>query len=267
MKKQLLLSVAIGALAAINPAFAADMPVKAPVYKAPVAAAYNWTGCYLGGNVGYSWGRTKGDYNYPDLAPDPFGVTSAFSVSHHLNGVIGGGQIGCNWQTDRQWVLGLEADFQGSGERDSNGFSDPFSDGEGFAAHSIESKIEWFGTVRARAGYLITPTLLLYGTGGLAYGKVSIFDTVTMASDPGRFIQSNGSTAIGDSKINVGWTLGAGIEGALLNWQNWTWKVEYLYLDLGSLSGAGIDPLVGTFSWNAKFTDNIVRVGLNYKFH
>jgi outer membrane immunogenic protein len=265
MKKQLLLSVAAGALAVINPAFAADMPVKAPVYRAPVVAAYNWTGCYLGGNVGYSWGRAKGDFNAPDLATG-FGITSAFSVSQHLDGVIGGGQIGCNWQTDRQWVLGIETDFQGSGEKDTFGFSDPFSDGEGVATHSIESKIQWFGTLRARAGYLITPTLMLYGTGGLAYGKVSVFDTITFASSPGRTPQVNGTAIIGDSNVNVGWTVGAGIEGALLNWQNWTWKVEYLYIDLGSLSGAGTDPLAGTFNWNAKFTDNIVRVGLNYKF-
>jgi outer membrane immunogenic protein len=265
MKKLLLSGVAIGGLVAINPVLAADMPVKAPV-RAPVVAAYNWTGCYVGANIGYSWGRARGDINTPDLGV--IGLTS-FPISQNLNGVIGGGQIGCNRQFDNRWVLGIEADFQGSGERHSNSFSDPFAIavGEGITgvlSQTIESKIQWFGTVRGRAGFLINPTLMLYGTGGLAYGKVSASDNATLVIDIG-----NGpvtvSNSISASKTKVGWTLGAGIEGALFDTRNWTWKVEYLYVDLGSLSGAGTTPIFGTYSWNARFTDNIVRVGLNYR--
>ena len=257
MKKQLLLGTAIGALMGIDPALAADLPVKAPV-KAPVVAAYNWTGCYFGGNVGYSWGRAQGDLNIPNLSI--FGLPTSFPMSLHPDGVIGGGQIGCNWQYNAVWVLGLETDFQGSAEKDTNNFS-AFALGEGFN-QSIEAKIEWFGTARGRVGYLITPTLMLYGTGGLAYGKTKVTDNVLQNLFGGGVTST---TSLSTSKTRVGWTLGAGVEGALFNWNNWTWKVEYLYVDLGSQSSSGVDSIVGPYSWNAKFTDNILRFGLNYR--
>ena len=273
MKKQLLASVALCALGAVTPAIAADLPVKAPIYKAPVAAVYNWTGCYAGGNIGYSWGRSSGDFNAPDLAI--LGLPTSYSVSHNLNGLIGGAQIGCNRQFNNTWVLGLEADFQGSAEKQSSSRSDPF-DFEGFFGSSefpttvtgtvnqtIESKILWFGTLRGRAGFLLTPTILLYGTGGLAYGKASVSDTITLATSS----PSTAATIIGDSKVKIGWTVGAGIEGAFPNSNDWTWKVEYLYVDLGSFSGAGTDPVVGPYNWSARLTDNILRVGFNYRFH
>lgn len=262
MKQLLLTSAAIGALVAINPALAA-----AP---APVGAGYNWTGCYIGGNVGYSWGRARGDVNSPDLAPL---LPGSFSVSQNLDGVIGGGQVGCNWQFENRWVLGIETDLQGSAEKHSNSFSDPFAivigeGGSGVVSQTIETKIEWFGTLRGRAGYLINPTLMLYGTGGLAYGKVKATDnfssvvTIDFGSGP---VTGTASGSIGDSKTRVGWTLGAGVEGALFDIRNWTWKFEYLYVDLGSLSGSGVAPVLGNYRWNARFTDNILRFGLNYR--
>jgi len=267
MKKQLLLGIAIGALAAANPALA----------QPPVP--YNWTGCYVGGNVGYSWGRARGNLNEPVLGF--LGLPTSVPISLNPDGVIGGVQSGCQRQFDNRWVLGLEADFQGSAEKASGNFSNPFSfsfsDGEGFAVtsgtvgHSIEAKIQWFGTWRARAGFLVTPTIMLYGTGGLAYGKTNVTDNITINGTTVPFgapippSSFSAATSIGGSQIKVGWTLGAGVEGALFNWNNWTWKLEYLYIDLGSASGFGFDPFIGGYSWNAKFTDNIVRVGLNYR--
>ena len=265
MKKQLLMGVAFGALTGVCPALAADLPVKAPV--APVVAPYSWTGCYAGANAGYSWGRAKGNLNTPDinsLGGGGLGLPTSWPLSLHPDGFIGGGQIGCNWQLNNSWVVGLETDFQGSAEKAGRAFSDPFVDGEGTGVlnQSMQARIQWFGTARARAGFLVTPTIMLYGTGGLAYGKTSFTDYISISSTTG----ISGVTAISSSKTRVGWTAGAGVEGALLNWNNWTWKVEYLYVDLGSRSGAGFDPLIGNYSWNAKFTDNIARVGLNYKF-
>lgn len=251
------MGAAIGALTAMDPALAADLPVKAPI-RAPVVAAYNWTGCYVGGNIGYSWGRARGDFNAPDLAA--LSLPTSYPISSNPRGVIGGGQIGCNQQFDNRWVLGLEADIQGSAERQTRSLSAVNSDSEGFSGNVV-AKIRWFGTARARAGVLVTPTILLYGTGGLAYGGVSASTTISTFGLP----NVNGTTSIGASKTKVGWTLGGGVEGAFLNWNNWTWKFEYLYIDLGSLSGSGVDPIVGAYSWNAKFTDNIIRVGLNYR--
>jgi outer membrane immunogenic protein len=262
MKKQLLLSVSFVALAVATPVIAADMPVKAPVYKAPVEAVYNWTGWYAGGNIGYGWGN--GDANYTDPGFAIVGLPTSISGSEKLDGIIGGVQIGYNWQANNTWVLGLEADFQGSGEKASNNFSASYSDFEGGTINqNQETKILWFGTVRARAGVLVTPTLLLYGTGGLAYGRISTSGTVT---DTG--CTPACSWSFGNSATNVGWTLGAGIEGAIPSTRDWTWKIEYLYMDLGSVSGTGHETDFGSnYSWSAKVTDNIVRVGVNYRFH
>ena len=277
MKKQLLLGVALGALTVATSAGAADLPVKAPVYKAPVVAPYNWTGWYAGGNIGYSWGSARSDFNIPDFAG--IGLPSSFSDSLKPKGLIGGAQLGYNWQKDNTWVFGFEADFQGSAEKDSHSFSNGFNflipgggncDGpcdpvqiNGTLSQTIEAKIQWFGTVRGRAGVLLNPTTLLYGTGGLAYGKVSASYNANIT-----FIGlGTASSSFGETKTKFGWTLGAGIEGAIPNTRDWTWKAEYLYIDLGSISGSGIDPVVGPYSWSAKITDNIVRVGANYRFH
>jgi len=252
-------------------AAAADMPVKAPVYKAPAMAPYNWTGWYAGGNIGYSWGRVRGDLNAPGIVP--LGWPSAISLSP--DGLIGGVQIGYNWQTDNTWVFGLEADFQGSAEKDSDA-RDPFSIAVNLGAatltstfnQALEAKIKWFGTLRVRGGVLLTPTIWLYATGGLAYGKVSSFATSTLTqtlTPPGTTVTT--SSAIGDSKTKFGWTLGAGAEGAIANSRDWTWKVEYLYIDFGSFSAAGTDPIIGAYSWSTKVTDHILRVGVNYRFH
>jgi outer membrane immunogenic protein len=114
--------------------------------------------------------------------------------------------------------------------------------------------------VRGRVGLLINPTTLLYGTGGLAYGRISA---------SGTFFNSftSGTASFGDSTTQVGWTLGAGVEGAIPNASNWTWKLEYLYIDFGTLSGNGFNSQGEAYSWSTRVTDNILRVGLNYRFH
>jgi outer membrane immunogenic protein len=242
---------AVAVIGFASVASAADLPVRAPV---PVVAPYNWTGFYVGGNIGYSWGN--GDVNYTDPGPP-----TSFSGSQKINGFIGGGQIGYNWQANNTWVFGLEADFQGSGETNRGSFSDPFPcDGTCSIDGTLESNIQWFGTVRGRIGVLVNPTLLVYGTGGLAYGSIKISGIITDNSVPITW-------AFGGSATHTGWTVGAGIEGAIPV-SDWTWKVEYLYIDFGSISGSGIEADFGTaYSFSTKVTDNIVRVGLNYRFH
>ena len=121
MKK---LALAIAAIALIGtPAFAADMAVKAPP-PAP-APVYNWTGWYVGVNVGASFGNVKTDFNAPvtiflNASNGPQGATADFAGSDTVypSGFMGGGQIGYNWQFSPIWVVGLEADFQGADEKD-----------------------------------------------------------------------------------------------------------------------------------------------------
>jgi outer membrane immunogenic protein len=196
--------------------------------------------------------------------------------------------------------VSLEADFQGSGQRGSNTFVDAFSQCivailpascaagppanlaqlNGAAATSEEAKIEWFGTARLHLGYLVTDQLLVYGTGGLAYGRVGVSGNINLSATPAPFVSfTPGTTAFSESRTNVGWTAGAGIEGRFASWlpPNWTWKLEYLYIDLGSLDTStsfalasnigNFAPFTGTMATHTHFTDNIVRVGLNYQFH
>jgi len=260
--------VALGALAAATPVAAADMALKAP----PPVAPYNWTGFYVGGNIGYSWGNANSNFNnafdFLELPEVPI------STSQRLDGLIGGGQIGYNWQANNTWVLGLEADFQGSGEKGSSSVSDPFSftevigiidpvvNGAVILTNSVD--IQWFGTVRGRIGALVNPTTLLYGTGGLAYGRISDSGTLTYSIPA---LLASRTASFGGSATEVGWTLGAGIEGAIPNTSNWTWKLEYLYIDFGTLSGNGFNSQGEAYSWSTRVTDNILRVGLNYRFH
>ena len=250
MKKKLLLSVAFfGAAVAANSSALAAPPM------------YSWTGCYIGANAGYSWGRASIDSSAPLLGT--LGAPSRSSIDLNPNGFIGGGQVGCNWQNGNA-VWGLETDFQGSAQKDSHSSSLPFNDGEGTATLSqqIDAKLRWFGTARARAGVLVVPTIWLYGTGGLAYGNVSVTDTISVVS----VNLGNSSSTFSQSTTRAGWTLGFGLEGMLPNAPRWTWKVEYIYIDLGSFSGSAAGPFAGPVAWSTHFTDNIVRAGLNVKF-
>ena len=256
LKKQLLLGAAIGALAAVSvtPATAQMPPV------------FNWTGFYVGGNVGYSWGHGAPTYNEPAIAGNIFSTLPAtLTGANNLDGAIGGIQFGYNWQVGN-WVYGLEADIQAADERAARDFG-PFFGGKGgvFSA-TLDSNIQWFGTVRPRVGWLVTPTTMVYATGGLAYGSVHA---------SGSFTDTSCSCMWGFDKrsTNVGYAAGGGVEGSFPNWsnwnlRNWTWKVEYLYLDLGTLSGSGFDTdFSGTYTYSARFTDNILRFGVNYNFH
>ena len=284
---------AFSALALTQIASAADLPRKAPAYKPPPPPVYSWTGFYVGGNGGYSWGKASGDVSDPNLA-DFFtslvSIPTSFSNSLKPKGAIAGGQIGYNWQLNPTWVVGLEGDIQWSGEKASRSQSASAVGSETICLAptvpcttitnsasvntNVEAKIDWFSTVRARAGVLITPTVLLYGTGGFAFGGVKVSgsgaanDEITCSglcfAGVGRPPSLSGAFAFSQSKTKTGWTLGGGVEGALAG--NWTWKAEYLYLDLGSNSGSVPDNFGGTVSWNTKFTDNIVRAGLNYRF-
>jgi outer membrane immunogenic protein len=296
--------------AAIGSATGADMAIKAP----PPPAAPTWTGLYFGANVGYGWGDSRTDIAgnggisiFPGAVAGFPGFPSnfAFADSDHagLKGLIVGGQIGYNYQLSPRWVVGVEADLQSAGESGSNGFSDQFSTPVcgvavgrppvcvgttplvATAASGYEAKIEGFGTVRGRAGFLITDQVLLYGTGGVAYGHVEVngnasIPTAAITGAPAPYVATAGTFAVAKDKL--GYSVGGGVEGRIFPWllANWSWKAEYLYLDLGSLnsgasfsgmfpSGRGVSatsPITGSVAQQTHFVDNIMRIGLNYKF-
>jgi outer membrane immunogenic protein len=273
MKK--IIGAGIGLLALTGVAAAADLAKKAPVYKAPpvIVDPWSWTGFYIGLNAGYSWGKSDTDATFRNNTTGV--LLAASSSSFKLNGGIAGGQIGANWQSG-VWVLGLEADIQWSGQKGSTNFLCPviglggpcnlITGGPGVGVvptASFNQKLEWFGTVRGRLGVTPTPTTLLYVTGGLAYGEIETDGVITGTTVLGVATSSTFSQSV----VKTGWTVGAGLEGRLSG--NWTGKIEYLYMDLGSVSGFGTlltsnPPL--RFDYSSRITDNILRVGINYKF-
>jgi outer membrane immunogenic protein len=267
MKKFLLGGVTFAALAIAGPAIAADIP--APVYKAPVVAPlpiYDWTGFYIGLNGGYSWGRSATDYTVAGLP--------VFSTTQKLNGWVAGGQAGYNWQFNRNWVFGVEADIQATGQKGTATLAGvTVCPPAGVAVFpcttttgSFEQKLPWLGTARLRLGFLPSDHWMLYVTGGLAYGEVETTATVnTAVAFAGGPVIASASAVASANTTRAGWTVGGGAEWVISG--PWTAKLEYLYVDLGTVSNTFTG--LGAFTpltTSSHVTDNIVRVGLNYRF-
>lgn len=265
-------TAAFTAMAAISAASAADLApryTKAPVMVDPI---YNWTGFYVGVNAGYSWGRSNTDASFFNANTNVLVGTG--SSSFDMNGWVAGGQVGYNWQNQR-FVWGLEGDIQATGQKGSTAFlcpgaiCSPTQTAIAVALSTVnvtlDQKLEWFSTIRARAGYTITPTVMGYVTGGLAIGEVK--SDVVITGRTGGVGAPFVSTFTSDRSTRVGWTVGAGAEASLGG--NWTGKLEYLYVDLGresfsAVNLANVTPVRVDFS--SKITDHILRAGINYKF-
>jgi outer membrane immunogenic protein len=198
-----LLVVTLTSVAALATANAADLAVKAPVYKAPVVAPFSWTGFYVGVNGGGAWGNS--DWLFTN------GNTAG---SHKTSGGLVGGTVGANWQfPTTNWVIGAEADWDWADIRGSAFCPNP--------AVLCQSKIGDLATARGRLGYAFD-RVLVYGTGGFAWGSDKV------------------QAVLGSTSNRTGWTAGAGIEYAF--WGPWSAKVEYLHYDLGNAMSAIGDP-------------------------
>jgi outer membrane immunogenic protein len=283
------------------PASAADLGVR-PVFKAPLAVSvWSWTGLYVGLNTGGATGvnstTERGVFASPlAVGGFPIGTNTLFNESfqHAPTGWVFGGQLGYNWQLASNWVVGLEADWQWSSQKGTatvGGCSSPptlgFVNGAPFGAGfgeclSHEQKLTNFGTARTRVGYVVNESLW-YVTGGAAWGTVKDNFAYTSGIDPDVAMFAPGGpfflpAAAGFSRTKGGWTIGAGVETRLAG--AWSLKLEYLYVDLGNTAdvfGIALNPAqfsaaalaattLGVTS-TSRFTDNIVRVGLNYKVY
>lgn len=261
MKKLIGLLVVASAIA--GPAFAADLSVKAPVYKAPPpppVPIFSWTGWYIGGNAGYGWGSSANPRFTADPA-DLSGVGAFLATGGNVfpnlrpKGFIGGGQIGYDWQVNN-WVFGLVTDFQGAdikavGTNSTLGITE-----------SLSQKLDFLGTGRARLGWAVN-NWLFYGSGGVAYGDVH--STINL-NDAANGVFFSGA----HSETRVGWAAGGGVNYAMT--PNWIVGVDYLHYDLGhtNVTGATVAPgaIVPGASLTASQTvgGDIVRGVLNYKF-
>jgi len=297
--KRHLIGIAVIAALGTAPAVAADMAFKAPAVPEPV---WTWTGFYVGGNGGYSWG------NWSSSSISPIFPGASTTANPSVDGWFGGLQAGYNWQVRRQWVIGVEGDYDWSSEKgrdgSSSGTSTTTSDPTGVGVGACDAhptctttittttagltanqwNLPWFATLRARAGLLVDPTWLVYGTGGVAFAGTnfatsaagSSTTTTTITNGIGQIVNpcppclAGGSPTVTSSALastyysqtstRIGYAIGGGAEKMLS--QNWSVKAEYLFLGFGShtfLSGTGVDT-------NVKLIDNLVRLGVNYKF-
>jgi outer membrane immunogenic protein len=299
MKKHASLLALAAALTATS-AFAADLPSrKAEPYIAspPVVS---WTGFYAGLNAGYAFGTSSSPVTTgvpvadnaaawdEDDSGSSLGLALANSGRANVNqsGFVGGGQIGYNYQFNPILVLGAEFDLQGTGIRGQGssqgiGVDNTIFEGAPFLQRTtlggteVSGGIDWFGTLRGRAGYLFTPTLLTYVTGGLIFGGVhahanSAFTNAYTSPDLSHQDASGGISG-NRSSTNAGWTIGGGFEW--LFQPNWSLKAEALYYDLGSLNvqtfaiagNNDYTPItaVGTTT-RVNYQGVIARVGVNY---
>lgn len=230
--------VSVATLGFAMPALAADLATSYPVKALPAPApVFSWTGFYAGVNGSYAGGVAHVDQS--GAFPYNWGINAS--------GYALGGQVGYNYQFANNVVLGAEADLQWA---DINGQT--VTTALGSTQGTFGGSIDYFGTLRARAGYAFG-RVLPYVTGGAAYGKTSYtFTSVNLGTPANSYNYSQSST-------QWGWTLGAGLEVALTD--NWTVKAEYLYVDLGTMN---ITTASSPRTLDLPFND--LKVAVNYKF-
>ena len=227
-------------------ALAADLPppLGPAIYAPPVAirAIANWGGFYVGGNVGVGLARDQSTFSFGGV---PFATTDTA-----VFGAVGGGQAGFNWQSGAL-VLGAEGDFDWSNLKGS--ISAQCATCGPVANASLEHDVDWFGTARARIGYAANGWLA-YATGGYAFGRVELKGTATGIGV---------SASLTQSATPSGWTIGGGTEVAL--GPNWSAKLEYLYVDLGTVNSTIAVPGAPSLTDSARVQMNVVRGGVNYR--
>ena len=320
MKKTVSLTTLALVLSA-GSALAADLPSRKAEPMLPPPPPPMWTGFYAGLNAGYGFGVnsgasvTNGSGTYLPAAPawnpartytaatNGVGFATSGNAVLDQNGFIGGGQVGYNFQFMDRYVVGFEADIQGttiSGGGNTQGvgtdalrsmtLAAPIAPAGhfGYSAGStaVNAGIDWLGTVRGRLGYLVTPRLLVYGTGGLTYGDVY----ATTTTEATRSLYNLGGAFQGDqpfygtgsqSSTRVGWNAGGGFEWMLS--PNWSAKVEGIYYDLGSMNvstgavaganalimrlAGGVPAAATAGNADVRFNGIIARAGLNYHFN
>ncbi len=241
--RKFLLATAVVTSAATT-AFAADIPVKAPV--AP--AAFNWTGCYFGAVGGENWGRSSQVARSGARSGLP--ITGDFDLS----GAIAGGTVGCNIEVDN-FVYGAEADLSSTNTKGSAFDQPPF-----IATTTSATREKWADTLRGRFGYAIDQ-FMVYGTAGVTTARVGVD------------ISNPAFVTVSDIQNRSGWTAGAGGEWAVWTapWGALTLKLEYLHADYGT--GQFVNPPVLTTAGSTvatrdvKLTNDMVRVGMNVLFN
>jgi outer membrane immunogenic protein len=234
----------------------------------PAAAVWSWTGFYIGGHGGYGWGSDPFN-RFLALTSPSFQAVSPPIVLKGVDskGFVGGFQAGANWQAGSV-VGGMEIDLSGGDFKGFGSVSGLTQIGGSLAATQTD-KFDMLGSARGRLGYLVWPSVLLYGTGGLAWTRLEQSVTTTESST---FFPAF-TTITTMPSWRFGWVAGAGGEARLWN-TNWLARLEYLHYDFGNsgnltatfTAGTAIDSIVASTTWSRHLTADVVRAGVDYKF-
>jgi outer membrane immunogenic protein len=272
MKRILFGITAIAALVG-TPALAADMPLKAP--PSPSVLGFSWTGFYMGAALGAKWADTT--WNTTSITEIPLAsfVDASSPRSYDPSGIRGGIYLGYNWQLASQWIGGIEFDWADANKTVTTagvpGCSilcfTPFV-GPGVDTSSV--KMGWDASARGRLGYLLSPSLLIYGTGGIAWQNITSSATCqNSAPDPMCEVAAGTPFETASNSVTrTGWTIGSGVDARISG--NWILRAEYRYSYFGtwnnqaSLSNPGFAPTI--VDYQLKISTQIATVGVAYKF-
>lgn len=231
----------VALLAGVVAAQAADLRPRGPVYKAApmMAPLWSWSGLYLGASLGGRWAMADATSTAPAA-----GATA--SANYNSATVRAGGYVGYNVQLAPAWLVGIEGDLAwGDGSATVAFIPGSLLVGSSSFRHT------WDGSIRGRLGFLVSPTMLAYLTGGVAWQGVETSATVT-----GVGTGTAGTTL-------QGWTIGGGVEAAL--WGNWLARAEYRYADYGSFTqSVTVGGVTGTSTGSLRTHTGLV--GIAYKF-
>jgi outer membrane immunogenic protein len=242
--------VAANSLCAIGVVSAADLPARTYTKAPIVEPVSNWTGCYVGANVGGGSNREAYTNQNPNRLPH-------FDLgSESANGAMGGGQVGCDYQISN-WVIGGQGMFDATGFKGSNHVVPAPGSSQFPNIFDLSSSASWVTTATARLGYAIEPQLLVYARGGAAWMRSSLSYTIT---GMGIVVPYTGV------ETRAGWTVGGGLEYLIA--PNWSIAAEYIHMDFGNnilttqgvLAGSGTEPIQITRRSDA------ATLGVNYRF-
>jgi outer membrane immunogenic protein len=262
--KRVVIGLVAAATLGFGNALAADMPLKAAPMAPPPPPS--WTGFYIGGNVGVDWTHNTGTWS-PLPSATAFG---AFGQTGTTGGdsALGGIQGGYNWQFAPTWVAGIEGDMSWTKASGAfrNQWVNPATGTVVLPASFTEmsTSLDWMSSVRARLGFLVVPSVLLYGTAGGAWGKIDYAADNSRGAVPAYLTNTAFSNTVG------GWVAGGGLEW-MMN-ANWLLRWEYLHYGFNNSASVVANDTTGNFptfpsgySWTKTNVD-AVRWALSYKF-
>jgi outer membrane immunogenic protein len=242
--------VAANSLCGVGAVSAADLPARTYTKAPTVVPVYNWTGCYIGVNVGGGSNRETYTNVNPNRLPN-------FDLgSERANGAMGGGQVGCDYQISN-WVIGAQGMFDATGFKGSNHVVPAFGSSQFPNIFDLSSSASWAATATARLGYAIEPQLLVYARGGAAWMRSSLNYAIT-----GMGVVDTYTAA----ETRAGWTIGGGLEYLIA--PNWSISVEYIHMDFGSstLTTQGVVVANGSEPIRISRQSDAVTLGVDYRF-